>query len=202
MNELPSSIVEEAIHSFTASIQFKYFQNGGCVVEMKGKIIFIVCLLSALLIAAFMFFSVSASRMDAPHAQVKEYFLDQLQQAIDNNEDEISYRTDRYQRNGVQYIGEIYVISNKKDIKYVKDILSHCKAIMEVRQYPPTNIHVFVGGIDIGCTGPNGDYYWSVEEGKSLGFDLSEKYNEKLWKFLDTFDYHIAEEVGEGSNNR
>ena len=157
---------------------------------MKRNIIFFVCLFSVLVIAAFIFFSVSASRMDAPHAQVKEYFLDQLQQAIDNNEDGISYRTDRYQQSGVQYIGGIYVVNNKKDIKYVKDILSHCKAIMEVRQYPPTNIHVFVGGISIGCTGPNGDYYWSVEEGKSLGFDLSEKYNERLWKFLDTLDYN------------
>ena len=144
---------------------------------MKGKTIFIVFLFSVLIIAAFIFFFVSASRMDAPHTQVKKYFLDQFQHAIDNNEDGISYRSDRYQLNGVGYIGEIYVVNNKKDIKYVKDILSHCKALKEVRHYTTSNIHVFVGGIDIGCTGANGDYYWSIEEGKSLGFYLSEDNN-------------------------
>jgi uncharacterized protein YxeA len=166
---------------------------------MKGKIIFIVCLLSILIIATFIFFSVSASRMDDPHAQVKKYFLDQLQEAIDNNEDGTNYKMHRYQLNGVGYIGEIYIVNNKKDIQYVKDILSHCKALKEVRYYKTTNIHVFIGGIDIGCSGAYGDYYWSIEEGKSLGFYLSEDNNEKLWKFLDSLDYHIAEEVGEGS---
>jgi hypothetical protein len=163
---------------------------------MKGKTIFIVCLFS-ILIAAFIFFSVSASRMDDPHVQVKEYFLDQLQQAIDNNENGISYRTDRYQLNGVGHIGEIYIVNNKKDIKDIKDFLSHCKALKKVINYKPTNIHVFVGGIDIGCTGAHGDYYWSIEEGKSLGFYLPEEYNNKLWKFLDSLDYRISEEVGE-----
>jgi hypothetical protein len=160
---------------------------------MKGKTIFIVCLFSILIIAAFIFFSVSDSRMDDSHAQVKKYVLDQLQQAIDNNEDGISYRTDRHQLYGVQYIGRIYVVNNKKDIKYVKDILSHCKTLKEEINYKPTNIGVFVGGIDIGCTGAHGDYYWSIEDGKSLGFYLSEDYNNKLWEFLDTLGYHSAE---------
>ena len=199
MNELPSSIVEEAIHSVTTSFQFKYFQNGGCVVEMKGKTIFIVFLFSVLIIAAFIFFFVSASRMDDLHAQVKKYFLDQLQQAIDNNEDGISYRTDRYQHNGVQHIGDIYVVNNKEDIKYIEDILSHCKALNKEKNYKPTYIAVFVGGIDIGYTGAGGDYYWSIEDGKSLGFYLSEDYNNKLWKFLDSLDYRISKETGEAS---
>jgi hypothetical protein len=156
---------------------------------MKGKTIFIVCILSVLIIVVFIFFCVSASRMDASHAQVKKYFLDQLQQSIDGNEDGISYRTDRYQLNGVQYIGEIYVVNNKKDIKYVKDILGNCKALKEVRQYTTTNIGVFVGGINIGCTGANGDYFWGMEDGKSLGFYLSEDYNNKLWEFINSLDY-------------
>ena len=94
-------------------------------------------------------------------------------------------------------MGEIYVVSNKEDIKYIKDLLSHCKALKKVINYKPTNIQVFVGGIDIGCTGAHGDYYWSIEEGKSLGFYLPEEYNNKLWKFLDSLDYRISEEVGE-----
>ena len=156
---------------------------------MRGKTIFIVCLFSTLVMVVFISYIVSSSRMDAPHAQVKKYFLDQLQQSIDNSEDGISYRTDRYQLNGVQYIGKIYVVNNKKDIKYVVDILSHCKALKEVKSYKTTNIGVFVGGIDIGYTGANGDYFWSVEDGKSLGFYLSEDYNKKLWEFLDSLDY-------------
>ena len=161
---------------------------------MKGKRIFIVCLFSVLVIVVFIFFSVSASRMDASHAQVKKNFLYQLQQSIDNNEDGISYRTDRYQLNGVGYIGEIYAVNNKKDIKYIKDILSQCKALKEVRHYTPTNIHVFIGGINIGCTGARGDYFWSMEEGTSLGFYLSKENNNKLWEFLDSLDYHIGED--------
>jgi hypothetical protein len=167
---------------------------------MKGKIIFIGCLFSVLIIAAFILFSVSASRMDGAHAQVKKYFLDQLQHAIDNNEDGISYRTDRYQYNGVQHIGEIYMVNNKKDIKYVKDILSHSIALKKVYDYKPTNVSVFIGGINIGCTGARGDYFWSGEDGTRLGFYLPEDYNNKLWKFLDTLDYHISKEVGEGSD--
>lgn len=156
---------------------------------MKGKKIFIVCLLSVFIITVIIFFSLSSSRMNDYHAQVKKYFLDQLQQAIDNNEEGISYRTDQYQLNGVEHFGEIYVVNNKNDIKYVKDILSHCKALKEVRHYKTTNIGVFVGGINIGCTGTYGDYYWSMEEGKSAGFYLSEKYNKKLWEFLKSLDY-------------
>ena len=157
---------------------------------MKGKKIFIiVCLLSVFIITVFIFFSFSASRMDAYHAQVKKYFLDQLQQAIDKNEDGISNRTDQILLNGVEYHGEIYVVNNKNDIKYVKDILSHCKALKEVRHYKTTNIGVFVGGINIGCTGAYGDYFWSMEEGKAVGFYLPEKYNKKLWEFLKSLDY-------------
>jgi hypothetical protein len=193
VNELPSSIVREAIHSVTDSIQFLYSLEGGCVIKVKGKTIFIVCLFSVLIIVVYILFTVSASRMDTPHARVKKYFLDQLQQAIDNNEDGISYRTDRHQLYGVQYIGRIYVVNNKKDIKYVKDILSHCKALKEEINYKPTNIGVYVGGIDIGCTGAHGDYYWSIDDGKTLGYYLSEDNNNKLWEFLDTLDYHIAE---------
>ena len=50
---MPSSIVEEAIHLFSDSVQLVYSLRGGCVVEMRGK---------------------------GPHAQVKKNFLDQLQQ--------------------------------------------------------------------------------------------------------------------------
>ena len=164
---------------------------------MKGKTIFIVCLLSILIIVVFIVFSIWASRMDTAHSQVKEYFLEQLQQSIDNNEDGISYRTNRYQLNGVGYIGEIYVVNNKKDIKYIEDILCHCKALKEVRNYIPTNIHVFIGGINIGCTGSNGDYFWSGEDGATLGFYLSEDFNDKLWRFLGSLDYHTGDEVVE-----
>ena len=157
--------------------------------KKKYKSYFIVCLLSVFIITVFIFFSLTTSRMDDYHAQVKKYFLAQLQQAIDNNEDRISYRTDQYQLNGVEYHGEIYVVNTMNDIKYVKDILSHCKALKEVRHCKTTNIGVFVGGINIGCTGAYGDYFWSMEEGKAVGFYLPEKYNKKLWEFLKSLDY-------------
>lgn len=156
---------------------------------MRGKTIFIVCLFSVLIIVVSISFSVLYLRMDASHAQVKKYFLYQLQQSIDNNEDGISYKTDRYQLNGDQYIGRIYLVNNKEDIKYVRDILSNCETLKEVRNYKPTDISIIVGGINIGYTGANGDYFWSTENGKSLGFCLSEDYNNKLWKFLNFLNY-------------
>ncbi len=155
---------------------------------MRSKTILIVCLFIVFTILFIALFD-SYLSMNASHTKVKKDFLVRLQQSIDNNEDGISYRTNRYQLNGEQYIGRIYVVNDREDIKFVKDILSRCKAIKEVRNYKPTDIRVFVGGIDIGCTGANGDYYWDTKNGKSFGYYLSKDYNNRLWDFLNSLDY-------------
>lgn len=75
------------------------------------------------------------------------------------------------------------------DLVSIKNILENCKPLRQIIYYKPTDIHVFVGGVNIGYAGTSGHYYWSDESGKLYGFVLPSEYNDKLWDLLNTLEY-------------
>jgi len=148
----------------------------------EKKVLFV---LSILLIMMCVIFVIIRHSSQSTHNQVKEYILESIQKSIDSEKDNPSFRTNMHEINGQLYFGRVYIVNNSSDLVYIQGILAKCRPLTGEYQYKPTDIHAFVGGVNIGYTGGSGHYYWVGENGEKCGFVLSERYNKELWAFFD-----------------
>jgi hypothetical protein len=158
----------------------------------KKKLLIMILPVLLVIFCVYLFTSYKNYSRVKGYNQAKEYVLDVFGQYIDKNLIEPNYQTNLYELNGNIYMGRIYIVNNSQDVNFVKNILEKCEPLFKVYLYAPTNVHVYICGIDIGCTNTRGHYFLRNEKSNSYGFTLPEEYNNKLWDFLESLEYKEA----------